>query len=179
MARTARQAAKSGVYQVMLRPVGGRTLFLTTADEARFLSVLAAERERDAVEFFAYCLLDKAVHFVCKEGLSPLTKSVMRIARTYANGYNAAHGRSGGLFYGRFQSLPLEAPDEILDATRFVHRLPLTVGLPLDCGRSSYRSYFYKKSELISTDAVLTLAGSTVDYRVYCDGEPTHRFLGK
>ncbi len=177
MARSPRQTAQSGIYHIVLRPNGIRALFPVDADAEKVIELLAAEQERDAAEIFAYCLLDTAAHLVYKEGISGITANMMRLARNYANYCNQKYNQTGKLFYGRFGSEPLETPAMILDATRFVHRLPLKYGLPILSERSSYRRYF-QKSGLLSNEAVISLLGSAADYRLYCDAEPEHRFLG-
>lgn len=151
-------------------------MFAEDADGEQFLKLLESEKNHDLTEIFAYCLFNRAAHLVVKEGLCGLTAVVMRLSRAYANYYNKKYNLSGKLFYGRFLSEPLETPETILDATRFVHRLPLLKNLPLSYEWSSYRFYF-KKSDLLSGGEITALAGGAVDYRIYCDNPAERKFL--
>ncbi|MCL2061215.1 MAG: hypothetical protein FWH03_01130 [Firmicutes bacterium] len=166
MARTKRSKAASGVYYVLLR-TKTRSLFETKTDYDTFLALLKNEKTRDAAEIFAYCLFSHEAHLVVKEGLSGLSTGVMRLCSRYGAYYNDTHQTCGRLFYGRFQSKPLEETDEILNATRVIHRAPLSLDLGADYEYSSYRRYF-KESDLLSSQEIILLAGSNIDYKLFC-----------
>ena len=169
MARAARKRAESGVYFVLLRSVN-RSLFCGEKEEAAFLDALSLEKTRDFCEIYAYFLSGNKAYLVVKEGLSGISTNIPRVCSSYASYVNKARNQKGKLFYGRFLSEPLETPGEILEATRAIHRLPLKSGLSLNCNQSSYKHYF-KSSDLVSSEEIIFLIGSRVDYRVYCDEE--------
>lgn len=170
MARQARQRAESGVYYVLLRSKGNEIIFPSDSEAVLFLNCLKEEREKDFTEVYAYCLFNDAVHLVIKEGLSGISRNIMRISSTYVSALNERYERSGPLFYDRFYSEPLEEDRDILLATRLVHRAPLKMGLSLNYEWSSYPVYF-KRSDVISGDAVVLAAGSIINFKLFTERE--------
>lgn len=178
MARTARIKSTSGTYHVLLKAKDER-LFCDDEDAQTFLDLLLAEKILDYAEIYAFCMFEFHVHIVIKEGLSGISKNIMRLCSLYGKYYNAKYGLEGKLFGGRFKSEPLNEMHDILECTRYVHRLPLKAGEDMEYFYSSFASYF-KKSELISSEEIIMMVGSQIDYKIYCDEESedeTNNFL--
>lgn len=175
MARVARQRSASGTYHILLRHNDVK-LFKTDDDGSTFLSALKSEKKRDFMEVYAYCLFEGYAHIIVKEGLSGISNNIMRICTNYANYYNARYGHAGKIFRGRFMSEPLDDMAVILDATRYLHRLPLEFEFDLEYDFSSYKHYF-KKSSLLSSDDIVSIIGSNIDYKIFCDNNGGRDFL--
>ena len=159
MARKAREQSESGIYHVLLKG-NDRLLFVEDEDYEYFLGLLEKTSERDYVEVYAYCLFSETAHLVIKEGLPALSNSLKSLISAYAVRCNEKYARSGKLFYDRFISEPVESDDEVLDAVRFTHRLPLNFGFTLDYEYSSYNNYISKRG--LRSDALMLLFDDSI-----------------
>ena len=121
MARKPRQRAQSGVYYV-LAASADRLLFVDEEDGRRFAALLKTRAETDMTDVWAYSLQSERVHLVVKEGLDGVSRFVRDVLGEYAVWFNRKYRAAGRLFADRFKSLPLEDPDEILEAVRYVYR---------------------------------------------------------
>lgn len=166
MARKARVRSASGIYRVLLR--SDKFIFCDDKDAEAFLSFLARQKDDDFFEIYAYCLLNNEIHLVVKEGLKGISADIMKICSGYVAYYNEKNSAVGALFRGRFVSFPLEDDASVLDAVRLVHRMPLKANCKMDYAFSSYPVYF-KKSELLSSDAVILIAGSIIDFKIFSE----------
>ncbi len=175
MARTARVKSTSGTYHVLLRSKD-EPLFCDEADATEFLQILLKEKTGDFAEIYSYCIFEHYVHLVIKEGLSSISKNIMRLCSLYGKYYNAKYGLQGRLFRDRFKSEPLDEMNDILECTRYVHRLPIECGYSIDYDFSSYKNYF-SGSELLSSQEVVQVIGSQIDYKIYCDEKSSKEFL--
>ncbi len=168
MARKARVRSQSGIYRILLR--SDKFIFCDDKDAYAFLDILARQKSDDFFEIYAYCLLNREIHLVVKEGLKGVSADIMKICSVYAAYYNEKNASEGALFHGRFVSFPLEDDASVLQAVRLVHRMPLKENCKMDYAFSSYPVYF-KKSELLSSDAVILIAGSIIDFKIFCERE--------
>ncbi len=121
MARKPRQRAQSGVYYI-LAASADRLLFVDEEDGKRFAALLKTRAENDMTDVWAFSLQSERVHLVVKEGLDGISRFVRDVLGSYAVWFNAKYRSEGRLFSDRFKSLPLEDPDEILEAVRYVYR---------------------------------------------------------
>lgn len=128
VARKARVRAESGVYYIKIESAD-RLIFVDDEDGRTFVRELEQVAGDDFADVYAYCLQNERIDLVLKEGLSGISPLVRRLLSGYTLYCNRRNGSSGKLFYDRFKSLPLEEADDILDAVRYVHRLPLALGL--------------------------------------------------
>lgn len=142
MARKARERALSGVYYVEASG-NNRVVFIEDDDYRRFIERMTLCAAEDFAEICAYALDSEKVCLVIKEGLGGISAFMHRLLPNYVSFYNAKYSRSGKLFCDRFKSEPLESDDRILDAVRYVHRLPIKWGKAdgLKYVYSSYNSY--------------------------------------
>ena len=121
MARKPRQRAQSGVYYI-LAASADRLLFVDEEDGRRFAALLKTRAETDMTDVWAFSLQSERVHLVVKEGLDGVSRFVRDVLGEYAVWFNRKYRAAGRLFADRFKSLPLEDPDEILEAVRYVYR---------------------------------------------------------
>lgn len=162
MARTARQRAQSGVYYILVSSLD-KLLFVEEADRSVFAAILA-ECADDMTDVWAYALEDERIHLVVKEGLDGVSRFVRKVLSRYAVRYNAKYRREGRLFADRFRSLPLEEPDEMLEAVRYVFSV---------CG---YRPVATNYAEFIRQNEELSLyAGGQAALKAYFGQTGTFR----
>lgn len=159
MARAARIKSESGMYHVVLKS-NDKLLFAEDDDYRFFLALLRKTAERDYMEVYAYCLFSEIVHLAVKEGLRPLGDSVKSLVSAYAVRCNEKYNRTGKLFHDRYRSEPLESDEDLLDAVRFTHALPLTNGETRDYPYCSYGNYTAKKG--LRSDALMLLFDDSV-----------------
>lgn len=174
MARKARVRSASGIYRILLR--SDKFIFEGDKDAEAFLSFLMRQKDEDFTEIYAYCLLNHEIHLVVKEGLKGISSDIMKICSRYVAYYNESNGADGPLFRGRFVSFPLDDDAAVLNAVRYVHRMPLKIGRKMDYAFSSYPVYF-KKSNLLSSDAVILIAGSIIDFKIFSEKDDAGRVL--
>ncbi|MDE7395664.1 MAG: hypothetical protein K2M95_06070 [Clostridiales bacterium] len=175
MARKARARSLSGMYHIILK--GNNRLILTEdADCAFFTTLLRQTAEHDLMECYAYCLFPECVHLVIKEGLRHFGESIKTLTSKYAVYANDKYERSGKLFYDRFLSEPLETESDLVDAVRFVHRLPLSENQPLTYPYSSYNAYKTRKG-LYSDSLLFLLDDSVFRFAEEMEQPPARAFL--
>lgn len=147
------------MYHIVLKG-NNRLLFTEDADYAYFTTLLRQTAERDLMECYAYCLFPESIHLTVKEGLRGFGESIKTLTSKYAVYANEKYALCGKLFYDRFLSEPLETESDLLDAVRFVHRLPLGGNQPLTYPYSSYNAYRTRKG--LYADSLLFLLGDSV-----------------
>lgn len=174
MARKAREKSESGMYHVVLKG-NNKLLFAEDDDYRYFLSLLRKTAERDYVEIYAYCMFSEIAHLVLKEGLRPFGESVKTLVSAYAVRCNEKYSRAGKLFYDRYISEPIESDDDLIDAVRFVHRVPLTENETLLYPYSSYNNYVTKKG-LRSDSLMFLFDDSVMRFKEEMDMAPDRQF---
>lgn len=162
MARKARKRAESGVYYIRIDS-SDKLIFMEDTDRRCFLSLLERTAMDDFAVVYAYCLMAERIDLLVKEGLVGVSSLIQKTLSAYALYYNERYAREGRLFRDRFRSLPVEDADDIMDAARYVHRLPLTFEQPLAYEWSSYRACL--KGE--TGEDLLLLAGGAAAFKDY------------
>ena len=174
MARKARAKSESGTYHIVLK--GNNKLLFAEEDDYRyFIGLLGRQAERDYVEVYAFCLFSEIAHLVIKEGLRPIGESLKSLVSAYAVRCNSKYARSGKLFYDRYTSEPIESYDTLIDAVRYVHRIPLFKHEQLDYPYSSYGNYVSKKG-LGAESLALLFDGSVMRFKEEMDITPQTKF---
>lgn len=175
MARKARERSESGMYHVVLKG-NDKLLFAEDDDYRYFLALLAKVAERDCLEIYAYCLFSESAHLVFKEGLRDCGMSLKGLVSSYAVRCNEKYARSGKLFYDRFLSEPIETDEELIDAVRYVHALPVRAGNERSYPYSSYNNYVNRKG--LRSDALMLLFDDSVmEFRAQMENAPEREFI--
>lgn len=106
----------------MNRGAGGRGIFLTRRDGEAFERLLGQGVEESTVELHAYCLMPNHFHLLlhCPEG--GLSRFMQRLTSRYSRYANARLGRDGGLFRGRFRSIAIGTPEQLINTSVYIHR---------------------------------------------------------
>ena len=122
MGRPKRLDVQDGWHHVVNRGAGGRGIFLTRTDGEEFERLLARGVEESTIEVHAYCLMPNHFHLLlhCPDG--GLSRFMQRLASRCSRYANARLGRDGALFRGRFRSIAIATPQQLVNASVYIHR---------------------------------------------------------
>jgi REP element-mobilizing transposase RayT len=85
---------------------------------------------RGLLEIHAYVLMDNHFHFLARSPDGELSAAMHRFGCEYARWYNRRHRRDGPLFRNRFVSVLVQSDEQLLVASRYIHRNPLALVPP-------------------------------------------------
>jgi REP element-mobilizing transposase RayT len=85
---------------------------------------------RGLLEIHAYALMNNHFHFLARSPEGELSAAMHRFGCEYARWYNRRHRRDGPLFRNRFVSVLVESDEQLLVASRYIHRNPLALVPP-------------------------------------------------
>ena len=98
MPRTARKAAPSNIYHVMLRGINRQDIFEEDEDRIRFLNTIIRCKEASGFRLHAFVLMSNHAHFLIEPADEPLDLIFKKIGTSYAVWYNRKYQRAGHLF---------------------------------------------------------------------------------
>ncbi|HEY6511217.1 MAG TPA: transposase [Burkholderiaceae bacterium] len=157
MARLARLAVADHAHLVLLRGHSGHPVFGDDVDRSAFLTALQHACEAERVALHAYALLDDHVWLLCTPASAQAVgRALQALGRRFSAGLNRRHGRSGGVWDGRYRATVVEGGAALLEAMVFVDQAPTREGsLPdaLSTAWSSARQHAGLGAELPLTDA--------------------------
>lgn len=126
MARLPRLILAGLPHLLSQRAQHGQAMVRDDEDRGALLRLLHDAATQHRVALHAYAVLDGRFDLVATpeapEGLSLLMQAV---ARRHAAAYNRRHGRSGGLWEGRFRAAVVEPEPWLLRCMIYVEQLPL------------------------------------------------------
>ena len=128
-----RQFAPDAPVHVTARGVSGLTLFPTTADCFRFLTILRDVTARTRWTVAAWCLMSTHYHllvFTPDPGLAPLAMQILN--GRYARAYNREHDRHGHVFAARYSETLVQSERHLQAAYDYVLENPVRAGLVRD-----------------------------------------------
>lgn len=150
MPRKLRAESQTGIYHVMLRGVNKQRIFEHIEDYDAFLRILRYTMDTDTLlnpvkeptyDLYAYCLMDNHVHLLIAPCLYNISKTISRIASSYAQVFNLRYNRVGHLFQDRFKSTPCEDEQYFFYLLTYIHMNPVKGGLCLSPSRYTYCSF--------------------------------------
>lgn len=148
--------APGEIYHIFTRGVEKRKIFLYDADRIRFLSLLvhclpqgpiqsfsvAQKLKRKTeitasgeglVDILCYCLMNNHIHLLLKENVEKgISIYMQRLLTSYAMYFNRRSERSGSLFVNPFKAVVVDADDQFLHVTRYIHLNPFVAHLVED-----------------------------------------------
>jgi putative transposase len=127
MTRPLRLIAPDSWQHLTHRGADRQDIFSDDRDRLHYEFLLGELDERFGVEVHAYCLMTNHVHALAHCVDADLSGAMQHVASTYASRYNRRHERTGPLFGGRFHSIPVESDEQLLAASRYVHRNALSI----------------------------------------------------
>lgn len=121
MARLARLCIPGWPHLLVQRGRDHQAVFVDDVDRTSFRELLRETAAQQGTQVHAYGLLDDEVRLLATpaeaDGLSRL---VQAIGRRYVARFNRRHGRSGGLWEGRFRATVIEPEQHLLACMLFV-----------------------------------------------------------
>lgn len=121
MARLGRYFIPGLPLHVVQRGNDRRAIFFAPADYERYQEWLHAASAASGCAIHAYALLQNQVHLlVTPRNESSLPKTMQSLGRRYVRHVNAAYGRSGTLWEGRYHATLIEAEAHLFDCMRYI-----------------------------------------------------------
>lgn len=134
-------------------------IFRDAEDHQRFLGWLKEAARACQVAIHAYVLLPDHLHLLATPSTAEgLAQMMQRIGRHYVAWYNNKHGRTGGLFQGRFRTSVIEAARYFMLCSSFIELNPVRAKLvadPLAFAWSSYAHHAGVRQDSVITDHAL------------------------
>ncbi len=133
MPRMARLVVPGYPHHVTQRGSRQQRTFFDDADYLAYLELLGEQKEKAAVDVWAYCLMPNHIHVVAvPQQKQSLAKLFGVTHHRYALRVNSAHGWCGHLWQERFHSFVMDE-SHLIVAVRYVELNPVRAGL---CSRA-------------------------------------------
>ena len=100
--------ARGGWYHITTRGVGRREIFEDDRDREHFVELVGELAVRYGVVLHAYVLMGNHYHVLIETPEGNASRALQWMNVSYANWFNARHGRSGQFFQGRYRSIPVD-----------------------------------------------------------------------
>lgn len=121
MGRLPRLGIAGWPHLVVQRVHDGQLLARDDQDRQAILEALKEASRQHGLSIHAYCLAPDHLHLLATPANADSLSLVMQaLGRRYVAAYNRRHGRSGGLWSGRYRATVLEPAQYLLDAMVFV-----------------------------------------------------------
>ena len=169
MARQKRAHSETGIYHVMLRGINKQQVFFDRDDYIMFLDVLSQTKTESGFKLHAYCLMNNHVHLLIQEHDEPISMIFKRLGDRFIYWYNLKHDRIGGIFQGRFRSVPVNNDEYFISVLKYIHQNPVKAGLVKDCSEYEFSSYdaYFKSASFVDTGYALELIGVNEFIRIH------------
>lgn len=129
MARLSRLAIPGEVHHLIQRGHDQQPIVRDDEDRRAFIDALRECAALHKVVVHAYVLMDNHLHLLATPPApESLSRMMQSLGRRYVTRFNRRHGRSGGLWEGRFRAAPLEA-SWLLSCMRYIELNPVRAGL--------------------------------------------------
>jgi putative transposase len=130
-------------------------MFRSSADHEVFLFSLRDAVAKHPVAIHAYVLMKNHVHLlVTPESRHALPRAMQDVGRRYVRYFNDRHGRTGGLYEGRYKSLMVDDERYWFTCMRYIELNPVRAGLVTS--PDAYRWSSYKRNALGQRDIVVS-----------------------
>lgn len=145
MARLPRLTLPDHLHHVIQRGNNRQPIFCSAGDYQAMLDLLAQQARRYGVAVHAYVLMPNHFHLLVTPALGgQLPQMMQAVGRSYVRAFNAAHGRSGTLWEGRYRSTLLQPERYLLACMAYFDLNPVRSGAAAaasDYPWSSFRHY--------------------------------------
>lgn len=130
MARLPRLVVRGHLHHLIARGHNDQPIAIDDTDFHTFLSTLREAAQQAGVAIHAYALLPNRLQLlVTPSEAESLGKMMQAIGRHYVPFFNARHGRSGGLWEGRFRATVLESGAYFIPCAQLIEQQPVIAGL--------------------------------------------------
>ena len=166
MARRPRfdNVSEGDYYHVTARGSGRKVIFEDDADRTQYLQALFKYTDESSGALVAWCLMNNHVHLLFHLELHELSALMHKLHTKHGQFFNGRHGHVCPVFQGRYDCVPTDTDEQLLQTVRYIHRNPKDSDCPdwRTYPWSSYRGYAEGLSHC-ETNVVLNLLGG-------CDG---------
>lgn len=157
---------------VVQRGINRSACFFGHADRRFYLRCLACAAATRGCAVHAYVLMSNHVHLLVTPAAKGAVGAMMQdIGRRYVRVLNTVHGRTGGLWEGRFKSSLVDSESYLLACHRYIECNPLRAGIVSDVAAYPWSSHGHyagmRFDPFIAEHPQYHALGETVDER-YC-----------
>lgn len=159
MPRHARIFLPDQPLHVIQRGNNRQPIFFADEDYRRYLDWLAEAARAHGCAIHAYVLMTNHVHLlVTPRSTDSLPRTMQSLGRRHVRAINAAQGRTGTLWEGRYRAAPIESEVHFLACMRYIELNPVRariVAHPRDYPWSSYRPHAHGAADALVSDHAL------------------------
>jgi putative transposase len=134
MPRQLREPVEYGIFHVYARGNAKQAIYRDDVDRRTYLRLLGLTIGKRNWRCLAYCLMENHVHLVVETPDANLAAGMQWFHSTYAQTFNARHGRVGHLFQGRYGAVRIRSDAQLWTVLRYLSLNPVEAGL---CARPS------------------------------------------
>lgn len=127
------------------------------------------------VEILCFCLMPNHFHLLVKQlkekGISIF---LSQLSNSYTKYFNIKYGRIGPLLQGAFKAVRIEAEEQLIHVSRYIHINPVVSGivkLPEEYTWSSYQEYIQQAPFYCSIEEVLSFFKSPEKYQKFVEDQ--------
>lgn len=129
-------------------------------------------KDNKIVDIICYCLMPNHFHFLLKQRLEGgITEFMSKLSNSYTKYYNVRNTRIGPLLQGDFKAVHVEANNQLLHLSRYIHLNPVVNYVTKDLDSyiwSSYDEYVNdNKNNVCSKEIILDQFNSLGAYRKF------------
>ncbi|MFA7467831.1 MAG: transposase [Desulfotomaculaceae bacterium] len=158
MARKQRIEYPGALYHVIQRGNNQEHIFERPEYKDKVIEQLRKMVLVDGIELFAYVIMSNHYHLALRTNTEPLSRVMHRINTVYSMYYNRTGKRSGHVFQGRYQAIPVHDEKYLLSLITYIHRNPVRAGIAdnvADYPWSSDRHYRQMEPGFVAFEFVL------------------------
>lgn len=158
MARLSRLTLPGYPHHIIQRGNNRQPIFATPADYQTMLDLLHENAQKFKVAIHAYVLMPNHFHLLATPDTADgLPQMMQAVGRRYVRWFNAAQGRTGTLWEGRYKSTVIEAQQYVLPCMVYIDLNPVRAGLiataaqAVDYPWSSHAHYVGRRTDRLIT----------------------------
>ena len=142
MARRKVIFVQGGYYHLYNRGAGRQPIFRSDENYRFLLQRVRKYAYEWSATVIAYCLMPNHYHFVLRQdGDYSLSSFIQAVFNSYTKAFNKMYDRSGTLFEGPFEAIPVTGEVYVVHLCRYVHRNPLEARLVVRLDDWPYSNY--------------------------------------
>jgi len=165
MVRRPRIVVEGGWYHVYNRVSSGEQIFAEPNEAIEFVEIFRDVKKRDGWTVIAWALLSNHYHLLLRTSSVPLWRGMHGIQNRFSRGFNRRHGRTGGVWQGRYKAKYVEDQSYLDRLVLYVHLNPVKAGLVEDPAEYLFAGHREVKkrtrSPLVDIDEMLLCFGET------------------
>lgn len=133
--------------------------------------LLEPNPDKKIVEIICYCLMPNHFHFLVKQlKKGGITEFVSKLSNSYTKYFNTKYHRVGPLLQGEFKAVLVEADEQLIHLSRYIHLNPVVSLVVKDLNQhkwSSYHEYIENKNGICSKEDILGFFKSSKKYEKF------------